>query len=331
MPIVWEEVPGGDKGIELSKDVKDLTLGGIRRSMAVIMSRKEPISEYPDWNGFQTRLLWAYDGDMGGGRYFENRKTDHFSAWLVRPGSWIQATLDDGKVFRASPGEWLILPARPRTQEGSDSCHLLSVSFMAMWGEGTPLFDEGLPVRIASSSYPGLEKAGRKLVRIFATDWAVSRSANRPFTVPLCWPYDRYFRFQSALAQWMKALCDVLTDCGVMPMTPGHLDHRIAGVAHRLRDWHGRRPPDFSALAAGMGLSRRTLERLFAQHLGSTPYRFYDEAMLDRSKAMLSEPDSRIKSVAYSVGFHSLSQFSHWFKRHTGQSPRAYRQAFRAG
>ena len=75
-----------------------------------------------------------------------------------------------------------------------------------------------------------------------------------------------------------------------------------------------------------VGLSRRQLERLFKQYLGSLPSRYYLELRLQRARQLLRETHHSIVQVGLMCGFSSGSHFSTAFGALFGNTPREERQ-----
>ena len=75
-----------------------------------------------------------------------------------------------------------------------------------------------------------------------------------------------------------------------------------------------------------VGLSRRQLERLFKQYLGSLPSRYYLELRLQRARQMLQSTNNSIVQVGLMCGFSSGSHFSTAFGTLFGNTPREERQ-----
>ena len=76
-------------------------------------------------------------------------------------------------------------------------------------------------------------------------------------------------------------------------------------------------------LAKYLAISRRQLERIVKSKFGHSPQRWMDTLRLAAAKQRLKDGQF-VKSVAFDLGFRDLSHFSLWFKRHTGQGPRAF-------
>ncbi|MES2742692.1 MAG: helix-turn-helix domain-containing protein [Pseudomonadota bacterium] len=75
-----------------------------------------------------------------------------------------------------------------------------------------------------------------------------------------------------------------------------------------------------------VGLSRRQLERLFKQYLGSLPSRYYLELRLRRARQLLLDTHHSIVQVGLMCGFSSGSHFSTAFGALFGNTPREERQ-----
>jgi transcriptional regulator GlxA family with amidase domain len=75
-----------------------------------------------------------------------------------------------------------------------------------------------------------------------------------------------------------------------------------------------------------VGLSRRQLERLFKQYLGSLPSRYYLELRLQRARQLLQSTNNSIVQVGLMCGFSSGSHFSTAFGALFGNTPREERQ-----
>ncbi len=75
-----------------------------------------------------------------------------------------------------------------------------------------------------------------------------------------------------------------------------------------------------------VGVSRRQLERLFKQYLGSLPSRYYLELRLQRARQLLLDTHYSIVQVGLMCGFSSGSHFSTAFGALFGNTPREERQ-----
>ena len=85
-------------------------------------------------------------------------------------------------------------------------------------------------------------------------------------------------------------------------------------------------PLSTDEIAQLSGISRRQLERLFKQYLGSLPSRYYLELRLKRARQLLLDTNHSIVQVGLMCGFSSGSHFSTAFGALFGNTPREERQ-----
>ncbi len=84
-------------------------------------------------------------------------------------------------------------------------------------------------------------------------------------------------------------------------------------------------PLSLPEIADFAGLSRRQIERLFRQHLGRSPARYYLEIRLDRARHLLVQSALPIVEVAIACGFVSASHFSKCYRELYARSPQQER------
>jgi transcriptional regulator GlxA family with amidase domain len=85
-------------------------------------------------------------------------------------------------------------------------------------------------------------------------------------------------------------------------------------------------PLSTDEIAQLVAISRRQLERLFKQYLGSLPSRYYLELRLQRARQLLRDTNYSIVQVGLMCGFSSGSHFSTAFGALFGNTPREERQ-----
>jgi len=105
----------------------------------------------------------------------------------------------------------------------------------------------------------------------------------------------------------------------------GALQPRLS-EAVTLMETNIEEPLSTDDIANLVGLSRRQLERLFKQYLGSLPSRYYLELRLQRARQLLLETNHSIVQVGLMCGFSSGSHFSTAFGSLFGNTPREERQ-----
>ena len=117
------------------------------------------------------------------------------------------------------------------------------------------------------------------------------------------------------------------------PMSAGWLralgDPRIAPALQMMhgdpaRSWH------LDELAKACAMSRTTFAFHFRTSAGVPPLTYLAEWRMRLAERTLRETNTQVAVLAQSLGYTSESAFSHAFKRMTGHSPKAYRNAARA-
>lgn len=92
-----------------------------------------------------------------------------------------------------------------------------------------------------------------------------------------------------------------------------------------------RTPFDLTSLAGVAGLSVSRFEHLFKQTMGCTPVQFLEGHRMDQARNLLRVTTLSVGEIAAEVGYEDAFYFSHRFRRHAGQSPRAFRQSLGEG
>lgn len=85
-------------------------------------------------------------------------------------------------------------------------------------------------------------------------------------------------------------------------------------------------PLSMDELAEAAGYSRRHLERLFRDAIGTSPGEFYRGLRLDRGRNLLSTTEMTLQEVATACGFASVSHFSKSFRTRFGTPPTRLKQ-----
>ena len=75
-----------------------------------------------------------------------------------------------------------------------------------------------------------------------------------------------------------------------------------------------------------VGVSERTLRRIFHAHLGMSWRTYLLRARVLRAMTLLAEPDRSVLEVSVAVGFDDVGAFARSFARHCGETPSAYRR-----
>ena len=88
-----------------------------------------------------------------------------------------------------------------------------------------------------------------------------------------------------------------------------------------------RDPPDLEALARGVGLSSKKLNRGFRDLYGTTVFAYLHDARLDAARAALEAGTPMpLKQLAWELGYGQVSNFVTAFKRRFGVTPGSLRE-----
>lgn len=80
-----------------------------------------------------------------------------------------------------------------------------------------------------------------------------------------------------------------------------------------------------SAIANGLNISARQLERLFGKFLNTSPKRYYMEMRLERARSLLLQTEMSALEVAVACGFESSGHFARVYRAAYGVTPATQR------
>lgn len=115
---------------------------------------------------------------------------------------------------------------------------------------------------------------------------------------------------------------------------PDLTDYRpLAEIAERTERLIRTNYADSAILIAGLqtlGVSRHRIDQIFRAQYGVTPAQYRDSLRVRIAGEMLRQSALPLTEIAYSLGFESPSSFFTFFRKHTGQAPREYRNGYRS-
>lgn len=96
--------------------------------------------------------------------------------------------------------------------------------------------------------------------------------------------------------------------------------------AMRVMQLNLEEPLNIEDIALRSGISKRQLERSFAQHAGLSPRRYYTDLRLARAYSLLSETDLPIAEIAAATGFGGTTAFARAFRAKFDVAPGKFRK-----
>jgi AraC-like DNA-binding protein len=105
---------------------------------------------------------------------------------------------------------------------------------------------------------------------------------------------------------------------------PAHTSALAKRAIAYLQENHAR-PLSRWEMAEAVGVSEDYLSRVFNRELGLSPWEYLNRYRVLQAKALLSQANESIQTVARQVGFNDGAYFSRVFRKLTGVSPQAYR------
>ena len=104
----------------------------------------------------------------------------------------------------------------------------------------------------------------------------------------------------------------------------------IVGALKIINQYRGQ--INSTQLANNLGISKKQLERKFANQIGKSPKKFIKivrfQSVLDRAKNMNEE---KLSTLAYDNGYFDQAHFIHDFKSHTGYTPKEFFKLYDGG
>ena len=111
-----------------------------------------------------------------------------------------------------------------------------------------------------------------------------------------------------------------------MPTRHHKLAVIVAGIYEHLDE-----VVDISGLAKKFAVSLSTLERLFKEHMNTTPRRFIMQAKMSAACDRLINTGMKVNEVAASLGYDEHANFSRAFSKEMGMSPSSYQKYYKRG
>jgi transcriptional regulator GlxA family with amidase domain len=113
----------------------------------------------------------------------------------------------------------------------------------------------------------------------------------------------------------------------ISDFSKGHQDRTI-GRAQRWMEARFGEPITIEAVSRAVGLSPRHFKRRFKSATGETPITYLQRVRIEAAKDKLEHSRESVNDITWQIGYEDSSTFRRLFKKHTGLSPRAYRDKF---
>lgn len=117
------------------------------------------------------------------------------------------------------------------------------------------------------------------------------------------------------------------TNFALLPLGSDHGDASIQRAEKWLSD-HFPEPVNFDGVARELNMTPRTFLRRFKTATGETPLSYLQKLRIEAAKPMLEQDRMTVQEVSLAVGYEDPTYFRGLFKRHTGVSPRDYRERY---
>jgi AraC-like DNA-binding protein len=281
-----------------------------------------------DWAALQPDLLWAIDGPIAAGKgNIAERRDRQIGAILVRRGA--VALRAAGAQICAKAGQWLICQGTDIVQTVEPGSVLLSLRCLLGWPNRKPMFSGG-PFQVFSArDHPNLERRALGLLRLVGNKYLHWEAPVRHLAAERV-EFGVFLRYQRALFEWVGALVKAMAaETAELQAFATH-DSRLGRCLRFLDALPPREAFPGSEIERISGVSLSQVNRLCRQEHGCSLRQYRERRRLERATTGVRERARPTKEIAYELGFVQLSHFSAWFKRHTGESPRAYRQGLSA-
>lgn len=270
------------------------------------------------WRPLTADLIWCYRGSVPApDREQQNITVDNWVAWRLEAGVG-RVQPEGGAPLTARSGQWIVLPPSPRQFSLSPRNRILSIHFRLEWGPRQEVLPLTQPIALPTT--PVLDEAARRLQSVYE----VGPREHDTWTLQ---PSDamHWFRLQAAFYRWLEILAGALSRLGLAAGCPVIQDERLRRVVAWIERHSLERPPVLCEAARVAGLSISQLERLCSQQVGLSPRQIWERRRTAAARQAVETGRQPIKQIAAQFGFTDLSRFGRWFKRVTGQSPRAAR------
>jgi AraC-like DNA-binding protein len=124
---------------------------------------------------------------------------------------------------------------------------------------------------------------------------------------------------------FLQSLSEI-TNVSVIPSLPsGSFENKVIADAAKYLTDNLSSNITVEYLANQFNISRRNLQKGFQEHYGETVHEYILHRRMDKAKALLSEGNRSVKSIAALLGYKYVENFTTAYKKRFNQSPREAR------
>ncbi|MDR1279513.1 MAG: AraC family transcriptional regulator [Opitutaceae bacterium] len=250
-----------------------------------------------------------------------------FRCWMLEKGKgelFFGTDRDEARWRRhlINPGEWWLIPHGFGRQNFSPDSQIVSISFVARWPTGEPLFTAPEPAHVSEALTGQLRRCSLHLARRCEHH---SQRAHQHFShdkismASLC-------RVNASFYNWLDCFVDVAGMAGWEPNLPGDIDPRLATAFRILSEQPLSLPFRVENVARACGLSVSQLNRLFRQYYRQTPASYFDKRRRDYARMRVETEAIPLKEISFELGFSAPSHFTPWFCKVFGKTPSRWRK-----
>mgnify|MGYP001137536814 CR=1 FL=1 len=275
-------------------------------------------TRFASWSRrLRREFIWAYQGNP-----FVPKNTSilrNVAVWRMLEGS-VEVTAQ-GSTTTVHAGQWFS-PGTHFSQAFSEDAVILSLHFSCEWMTGKSLFPPNLQIQIPAQDHPELDPLAQRLIEAIP---AIPHSNLRHLEkLPIS--LSTFLKIDSLFADWLSAWIDALEQQSIaLTETPGIRTEVLRAIDYIRRLPHDKPFNEIDVVHVS-GLSRSALIAQYTDIVGLSPRQHHDKLKMEATQTALEIGDSQLKMLAFELGFQSASQFSNWFRRRQGISPREYRE-----
>jgi AraC-like DNA-binding protein len=273
---------------------------------------------FHEWKYLDASLIWIYEGTpQTEGKVWASNT--HFTAWFFLRGR-VEVEVA-GEKAHAHQGQWLFLPPGVSRREFSPGARILSLHFDANWITGQALFKFKHALILESDLTPSWESLCRPMLKVVRRYFPDAYN-QLPVTSA---HFGQYAAIQGDFQRWLGCIWKPLQEQGACLYLPQHNDSRALDMKRWMDALSVQNAFRLQDLAEAFVLSPTQVNRLFCAEFGITPKRYFEQKRLAYAQAALVASIKPMKEISYSTGFRHQSEFTAWFKKHTGLPPSEFR------